>query len=82
MQSELKSTIEETKLVQEKYKNIVEQLKKDIAVKQNECDQLRNQVWQMIRSRIESSQRVKNREFCKSVIDHHFKSKLTRLSNM
>ena len=44
VQSELKTTIEETKLVQEKYKNINDQLKKDIVAKQSECDQLKSQV--------------------------------------
>ena len=40
----MKATIEDTKLVQEKYKNLLEQARKDVLTKQSECDELRNQV--------------------------------------
>lgn len=48
LQGELKSTIEDTKLVQEKYKNLLDQARKDIVAKQSECDELRNQVSQLL----------------------------------
>ena len=44
VQSEMKATIEETKLVQEKYKTLLDQAKKDQQAKQAECDALREQV--------------------------------------
>ena len=44
VQSEMKATIEETKLVQEKYKTLLDQAKKDLQAKQAECDALREQV--------------------------------------
>ena len=44
VQAELKTTIEETKLIQEKYKTLLEQARKDMAVKMAEVDELKSQV--------------------------------------
>ena len=44
LQGELKSTIEESKLVQEKYKGLLEHVRKELAAKHAECEQLQNQV--------------------------------------
>lgn len=44
MQGELKSTIEESKLVQEKYKVLLEQVRKELTNKHHECEDLKSQV--------------------------------------
>ena len=44
LQEELKGTIEESKLVQEKYRQLLDQARKDLAVKHAECEELRTQV--------------------------------------
>ena len=44
LQEELKGTIEESKLVQEKYRQLLDQARKDLAAKHAECEELRTQV--------------------------------------
>ena len=44
LQTELKSTIEETKLVQEKYKTLLEQTRKELAAKHVQCEEMKAQV--------------------------------------
>ena len=44
LQEELKGTIEESKLVQEKYRQLLDQGRKDLAAKHAECEELRTQV--------------------------------------
>ena len=44
LQEELKATIEESKLVQEKYRQLLEQARKDYSAKHTECEELRTQV--------------------------------------
>ena len=46
IQTELKSTIEESKLVQERYKAMLEQSRNDMALKMAEIDELKSQVSQ------------------------------------
>ena len=44
LEKELKSTIEESRLVQEKYHGLLDQARKELATKHAECDQIRKQV--------------------------------------
>ena len=44
LQEELKGTIEESKLVQEKYRQLLDQARKDLTAKHSECEELRSQV--------------------------------------
>ena len=44
LQTELKSTVEESKLVQEKYKSLLEELRKELTDKNRECQELAAQV--------------------------------------
>ena len=44
LQEELKGTIEESKLVQEKYRQLLDQSRKDLAAKHAECEELRTRV--------------------------------------
>ncbi len=44
LQQELKSTIEESKLVQEKYKGLLDQVKREIATTRSENQELKTQV--------------------------------------
>ncbi len=44
LQGELKATIEESKLVQEKYKQLLDQCRKELQNKHLECEELRTQV--------------------------------------
>ncbi len=44
LQEELKATIEESKLVQEKYRQLLEQARREVTAKHKECEELRLQV--------------------------------------
>ncbi len=44
LQGELKATIEESKLVQEKYKQLLDQCRKELQNKHSECEELRTHV--------------------------------------
>ena len=45
LQKELKATIEESHLVQEKYKKLLEQARMDLSNKAAESESIKNQVW-------------------------------------
>ena len=47
LQTELRSTIEESKMVQEKYKVLLEQVRKEMMAKHHECEELKTQVGSM-----------------------------------